>query len=112
MRSASMKNHAILHWMGVDVKRLITAAAMALMVSGPAMAACYGSGNFYSCNDASGNNYSVQRYGNMTTMQGYNSNTGSNWSQNSYDYGSSTMTTGRDSRGNSWSQTCNSWGCN
>lgn len=97
-------------------------------------AACYGSANYYSCNDASGNSYNVQKYGNTTNMQGYNASTGSNWSQNSQTYGNTTqiqgqangrswnetiqtmlgMTTysGTNSQGQSYMKTCTAYGCN
>ena len=44
-------------------------------------------------------------------MNGYNSNTGSNWSQTTNDFGSTSQTYGTDSRGNSWTQTCVSGTC-
>lgn len=75
-------------------------------VATPLYAACFGSESFQTCSDSSGNNYTVQRYGNSTQMQGYNANTGSNWSQDSYSYGNSVQHHGRDSRGNSWSTNC------
>jgi len=45
-------------------------------------AECIGSGSFQTCNDDSGNSYTINRYGNSTTMNGYNAQTGSSWSQN------------------------------
>lgn len=97
-------------------------------------AACYGTANNYNCNDASGNSYNVQKYGNTTNMQGYNASTGSNWSQNSQTYGNTTqiqgqangrswnetiqtmpgMTTysGTNSQGQSYMKTCTAYGCN
>lgn len=75
--------------------------------AGEAAAACYGSDSYQTCYDAqSGNNYTVQRYGNTTTMYGSNAETGSTWSQQSYSFGNSTTHYGQDSRGNNWSQTC------
>ena len=67
-------------------------------------AACYGSANNYTCNDASGNSYNVQKYGNTTNMQGYNASTGSNWSQNSQTYGNTTQIQGQ-SNGRPWNET-------
>jgi hypothetical protein len=52
-----------------------------LMTSGE-NAGCIGSGSFQTCNDDSGNSYTINRYGNSTTMNGYNAQTGSSWSQN------------------------------
>ncbi len=105
-----------------------------MLISTATFASCYGSGSFYTCNDASGNSYNVQKYGNTTNMQGYNASTGSNWSQNSQTIGNTTyingnsngngwnqtiqtmpgMTTysGTDSRGNSFYRTCTAYGCN
>jgi hypothetical protein len=42
-----------------------------LMTSGE-NAGCIGSGSFQTCNDDSGNSYTINRYGNSTTMNGYN----------------------------------------
>lgn len=80
------------------------AVALVLGACFSASAACYGSGGSYSCNDASGNNYNVQRMGNMTTMQGSNARTGSNWSENSTTYGNTTTQSGT-TNGRSWNQT-------
>ncbi len=70
-----------------------------------AQASCVGSSTFYTCNDNSGNSYTVQKNGGTTMMNGYNANTGSNWSQNSYSNGSTTNVYGSSSNGSSWNQT-------
>lgn len=109
--------------------------AFLLLTCSWVQAACYGSGNFKSCYDNSGNSYTVQKFGNQTVTNGYNSSTGSSWSQNSSTYGNttyqngtsstggswnqtiqdfgngSTYRSGSDSQGNSFSQSCNSFGC-
>lgn len=77
-----------------------------------ASAACYGTSQFQSCSDSSGNNYSVSRFGNTTMMNGSNARTGSNWSQTSQSIGNSTFHNGRDSNGDSWSTVCGPYGCN
>ena len=82
--------------------RAVLAASAALMLCGPAMAGCYGSDSFYSCNDG-GNHYTVNRYGDTTTMRGYNAETGSTWSQRSSTYGGTTTTNGYSADGDSWS---------
>jgi hypothetical protein len=107
------------------------------LISSPmvAEAACFGSGAFKSCYDDSGNSYTIQKFGNTTAMQGYNSRTGSTWSQDSSTFGNTTITNGRsadgdswnmqqqrignstfysgqDSDGNSFSGTCGAFGCN
>jgi hypothetical protein len=78
-------------------------AALALLSTGVAAeAACFGSDDFYTCSDSSGNRYTVNRFGDTTMMRGSNSRTGSSWSQNSFDLGDTTITRGRDADGNSW----------
>lgn len=111
----------------------IVAVVIALSVAA-AEASCFGSSNFYTCTDTSGNTYNVQKFGGMTNMQGYNASTGSSWSQNSQTFGNIThiqgstngnvwnqtiqtmpgMTTysGTDSRGNYFNRTCTAFGCN
>ena len=79
----------------------VVAAAAALFAPQVSQAACFGGSTFQTCSDSNGNNYTVQRYGNSTNMQGYSSSTGSNWSQNSQTYGNSTFTQG-NSNGRSW----------
>lgn len=89
------------------MKRLLIAFVGMVAFAGSASAACYGSQNYQNCYDAqSGNNYSIQRYGNTTTMQGNNYRTGNSWNQNSYTNGNTTSHYGNDSRGNSWSTHC------
>lgn len=70
-----------------------------------AHSACSGSGNFYTCNDASGNSYNVSKYGNQTQVNGYNYNTGSNWSQHSNTVGNTTYENGTAANGNTWNGT-------
>lgn len=70
----------------------------------PANAACVGSNSFQTCLDDSGNSYTVQRFGNQTFTNGYNSETGSTWSQNSTTLGDMTFHNG-ESNGNSWDMT-------
>jgi hypothetical protein len=109
---------------------------LALGISGVctvANATCFGSNSFQSCNDNSGNSYTVQRFGNQTMMNGYNGNTGSMWSQNSMTFGNTTLHNGftngnpwnmtdqrmgtmrsiygTDSRGNSFNYLCTQFGC-
>ncbi len=86
---------------------LLVASAM------PAAATCVGGSSFQSCYDAqSGNNYTVQRYGNTTQVYGNNARTGSSWSQQSTDFGNSSFQSGTDKRGRSWSSTCVGGYCN
>ena len=90
------------------MKSLLVAAALAApMLAG---ASCFGTGNFQSCTDASGNSYSVQRYGNTTYTQGYNGSTGNSWNQTSSTYGNTTYHNGVAGNGNSWSGTSSTYG--
>lgn len=82
----------------------------ALLASGPVSAACFGSDNYYTCTDNAGNSYNVSKFGNSTSVQGYNSGTGSNWSQQSFDYGNSTQTYGTASNGRSWNMQTQTYG--
>lgn len=71
-----------------------------------ANASCFGSSTMYSCNDVqSGNNYQVNKFGNTTSMNGYNSRTGSNWNQTSTTFGNTTYQNGTSSDGSAWRQT-------
>jgi hypothetical protein len=114
------------------MKKLLACAGLFAALS--ANAACTGSGTFYTCTDASGNSYTVNKFGNSTAVNGYNAQTGSNWNQNTYRSGntsstygtaadgstwnsqtyrtpSGSTTYGTDSNGNSFSRTCNQFGC-
>lgn len=70
-----------------------------------AQAQCVGSGSLQTCFDSSGNSYTINRMGNYTHMDGNNSRTGSNWSQDSYSSGNITNHWGRAANGNSWNGT-------
>jgi hypothetical protein len=85
------------------MKQLLISVALCASAS-VSFANCYGSATSYNCNDASGNSYNVQKYGNSTNMQGSNAGTGSTWTQNSQTYGNTTQIQG-NTNGNSWNQT-------
>jgi hypothetical protein len=77
-----------------------------LLLPSICFAQCYGTDNYKQCYDSgSGNSYSVQKYGNTTTMNGTNSRTGSNWNQRSTTYGNTTYNSGTAANGNSWNTT-------
>src|SRR5690554_4138984 len=85
------------------MKKLLAITAISAAFAAPySIAACVGSGSFQTCTDNSGNSYSVQRIGNTTITNGYNSNTGSNWSQTSNTIGNTTIHNGTSSNGNNW----------
>src|SRR5262245_37823498 len=88
------------------MRTILRSAITLFAMATSADAACSGSGAVQNCYDSnSGNAYSVHRYGNTSDMQGYNSGTGSRWSQHSQRIGNSTFHNGRDADGNSWSLT-------
>lgn len=91
--------------------KFVLAAAMLTVTAIPAAAGCVGTSSFQNCWDDQGNNYSIHRFGNSTQMYGSNARTGSTWSQNSYNFGNTTINNGLDSRGRSWSTTCTGYGC-
>ena len=78
-------------------------------VTSVAQGACYGSGDFKTCYDTSGSNYTVNKIGNTTLLNGSNTN-GSTWSQSSTTYGNSTYHSGRAANGNSWNSTVTNHG--
>jgi hypothetical protein len=94
------------------IMKFATILGAALLAASTASANCIGTGSFRTCYDDSGNNYTVNRMGNSTYMNGYNSQTGSNWSQQTHTYGNTTLQSGQDSRGNNWNTTCYKGRCN
>lgn len=82
----------------------------ALLAANGVQAACFGSGNLYNCYDNQGNSYMVNKMGNMTTVNGYNSNTGSSWNQMSTTVGNTTFQNGTSSDGGNWNQTIQNMG--
>lgn len=92
------------------MKKLLLISSLFLSVSNIAQAECYGTDIFSTCYDNNGNTYDVTRYGNTTEVSGYNSRTGSRWSQESTTYGNTTEMTGKDKNGNSWNQTITDYG--
>jgi hypothetical protein len=85
--------------------RIALAAAVAFMVVTSAEANCFGTAAFQNCYDANGgNNYTINRSGSMTQMNGYNANTGSQWSQTSQTYGGTTYHNGT-TNGSPWNMT-------
>ena len=88
--------------MNMTTKMLLaTLGLIGTMISG-AEAACIGTDSLSTCYDSSGNSYTVQRFGNYTTMNGTNAYTGSSWSQDSVTMGDTTFHSGRAANGNSW----------
>ena len=74
-------------------KIILLSTTLFITLTGTSNASCSTFGTYTSCSD--GNTY--QKLGN--SLYGYNSNTGSSWSQHSF--GNSVI--GTDSNGNSWS---------
>lgn len=77
---------------------------MVLLSSFNVRAQCIGSDTFSTCTDNNGNSYTVNRMGNMTTVNGNFSN-GSTWSQSSTAIGNFTYTNGTAANGKSWNET-------
>ena len=77
---------------------------IALVVIATSLTAAH-AGTYSKYDYNTGNSYNVTRYGKSSSMTGYNSRTGSAWSQNSTTYGNTTYQTGRSANGNSWNQT-------
>ena len=67
-------------------------------------AQCIGTNALSTCYDNNGNTYTVNRMGNMTTVNGSSSN-GSSWSQTSNTVGNTTYSNGTASNGQSWNET-------
>lgn len=90
----------------MNFKKSISAIFLSsALIATSAQANCFGTANSYSCFDSrSGNSYNVQSYGGNTYMQGYNANTGSNWTQNSYNMGNTTQIYGT-TNGRAWNET-------
>ena len=87
------------------MKIVCISAILAVFIGTSAQAGCFGSANMYSCSDNQGNRYNVNRFGDMTTMNGSNSYNGSTWNQHSNTIGDTTYTNGRASNGQSWNAT-------
>ncbi|MEF2549527.1 hypothetical protein VQ045_20580 [Aurantimonas sp. E1-2-R+4] len=83
--------------------KILTTGAI-LLAAAPASAACFGSNTFSTCTDDSGNSYTTNRYGNMSTTNG-TSASGNTWSQTTTDLGSTSITNGVAADGNSWNMT-------
>lgn len=90
------------------MSRIIPALILTFCI--PASATCIGTSSFSTCSDTSGNRYNVQRFGNTTSMQGYNSNTGSSWSQRSTQIGNTTFNSGFSADGGAWNTTRQDFG--
>lgn len=84
------------------MKKLMILTAVLLSAAGSASANCTGSGSFYTCYDNNGNNYTVNKFGNNTTVNGYNAQTGSSWNQSTYRNGNTSSTYGTAADGSSW----------
>lgn len=86
------------------------ALVLLMMLPFGAYAGCIGSGSLKTCYDNNGNTYTVQKFGDATYLNGYNSKTGTSWNQNSQRVGNSTFTNGRAANGNSWNSTATKLG--
>jgi hypothetical protein len=80
---------------------LLLGAVISVAVAAPADAFCTGSETISTCTDSSGNDYTINRLGNMTYMNGYNAQTGSRWNETVNHFGSTTTYEGM-TNGQSW----------
>lgn len=80
---------------------------MLLSIPYAAIAGCnsqsFGDTTFSNCDD--GSSYTTNRFGDSSTTQGYNSNTGNSWYSQTQNYGDTSTTYGSDANGNSWNST-------
>jgi len=87
------------------MKKFLLSLLFTLAFSNQALASCYGSSDFYTCNQANGNQYTVSKMGGMTSVYGSNSYTGRTWNQTSNRIGDMTVTNGTSADGRSWNET-------
>jgi hypothetical protein len=90
--------------------KLGVAILASVLLSAPASANCIGGPYLQTCNDSSGNSYTVNRMGNTTTVNGYNPQTGSNWNETATTYGNTTTINGTAANGQSWNENITNYG--
>lgn len=83
------------------MNRKLTVAVLNMVVSWSTSAACYGTDTFKTCTDNSGSTY----YGNITSVQDYYPQAGSNRSQTSNTYEDATQTNDTATDRQSWNST-------
>lgn len=71
---------------------------------------CLGGSAIQTCTDNDGNSYQVNRFGNMTTVNGYNARTGSSWNETANTYGNQTVINGTAANGASWNESITNFG--
>ncbi|WP_143296305.1 hypothetical protein [Acetobacter okinawensis] len=69
-----------------------------------ARADCIGTSQFETCQDQNGNDYTVNRIGGQTIVNGRNERTGNSWQENSNTIGNQTIINGKSSNGSSWNE--------
>jgi len=89
---------------------LSASAVLATFFSAAAFANCIGTSTMQTCTDNNGNSYQVNRFGNMTTVNGYNGQTGSSWNETSNTYGNRTVINGTAANGASWNENITNFG--
>jgi hypothetical protein len=90
-------------------KLMLALIASLFSITASAQAACFGSDSFQTCNDSSGNNYTVNRMGNYTHMYGNNAYTGSQWSETTNTLGNTTYYNGQ-TNGRPWNMIQQNYG--
>lgn len=91
---------------GDFMNRILLSAVTILIAafSASAYANCFGSPTMQTCTDNNGNSYQVNRFGNTTTVHGYNAQTGSSWNETANTYGNNTYINGTAANGASWNE--------
>ncbi|QCX50696.1 hypothetical protein [Ralstonia pseudosolanacearum] len=86
------------------------ASATLVLASSSVFANCIGGPAFQTCNDSSGNSYTVNRMGNTTMVNGYNAQTGNSWNETARTFGNTTQINGNAANGQSWNETIHNYG--
>ena len=86
------------------MKQFLVGFIFTIVACGSVQAGCIGTSSFSTCSDANGNSYTNNRIGNTTYTSGYNSSTGSSWSQNTNRIGDTSYTNGTSADGGSWNK--------
>lgn len=83
------------------MKNLLSSIVVLMAFTAPVFSGCVGTSSFQTCTDNYGNSYTTTRSGESSYTNGYNSQTGSSWNQQT----NGGLTTGQSSDGSSWSRT-------
>jgi hypothetical protein len=104
-------NQKVIH-SGSPLKRLALSlcVVVAACAAPAAFAQCSGSLSFQNCVDESGNNYTVQRYGNTAPIDGEDANADFTANHIAHTNGSTTFVSGMAADGSTWNETITDFG--